>query len=557
MAFVLALLLLQAPQLPARDRAVAEAAGTGVIAGRVVDAETGEPIEDALVRLGTLTRPTEMPRRQTDARGGFRYEGLPPGDYILAVEPPEHHATHVMQILNSDIAGIMTGRVKPSVKLQAGGVREDVVVRLDRALAIDGRVVDETGQVMGEMQVIAEPTDAAATPFGRGAIAYSDDRGQFRLFGLAVGAYRVCATPFGFGRMSAPAGAGDTAPQRYVKTCYPSAPEGGGERVTLDRRGAPMLTIVMQRVRSYTISGRVTSESAAKNILVQAQRRGLDGNSMSVAVELKGDRFVARNVPPGEYTITARAGEDREEGSRFQGAERAIAHVRVEASDITGVDLVTTKGPTLRGRVVPDAPLPAGTKLRVQQAPTVRIFDFLESWSSKPVQEDLTFELTGIHGPVLVDVAGLPDGWVLTHVRYRGTDVTHAPTSVTTTADPTEFEIGVSPRSARLLVRAVNAQGEDTIGALVLLLPAQGERLYMQQLMMDGPPKVVDGAIEMPALAPGDYVAVALAFGDVMALMKDAAQIADLRRAGQPVTLKAGERRKIDVVVRPLSEVRR
>ena len=70
-------------------------------------------------------------------------------------------------------------------------------------------------------------------------------------------------------------------------------------------------------------------------------------------------------------------------------------------------------------------------------------------------------------------VRGLPEQWTVTAVRYRGLDVTDKATRFASTADSREFEIIVSPRSARLVVRATGA--DATASARVVIFSGTGQ----------------------------------------------------------------------------------
>ena len=551
---LVALLLLQAPaQPPVRDSRPIAAAGTASISGRVVDAETGEPVAGAMLQMGPLRVGMRGTQTEADDRGQFAVTGLAAGDYIVVVMPPELHATHLPQFVNNDMAAIMTSGPKASVQLK-DGERREIVVRLERALALDGRVLDEFGEPMSDVQVMAE--GGTMPPFSGGERELTDDRGIFRLFNLAAGTYRVCAIPFNNDwRSGPPPTGGDVLQRRYVKTCYPSAPEGGGERVAVKPTGTPMVTIVMQRVRGYTIAGTVGSEGGLKDVRVSVERVGPIGETTSVRVEIQEGRFTARGVPPGEYTITAEAGQDADAGYRYSAAERVRTKVRVDAADITGLEVVTAKGATVVGRLVPETALPAGTKLRVQPAPGTDLMSFSGDHRPAPVRDDLTFELTGIHEPLMFDVAGLPPGWVVASVRYRGADVTDTLAAVGNGRDPSELEIRVSPRSGQISTRTVDEKGQLVTAALVFMMPAKGDRAFTDQGLFREAKETADGSVEQPPVRPGEYVLLALTLGDLMQVARDPARLATLRPHGQPVIVAAGDRKTVDVVVRPLPEV--
>src|SRR2546427_4850390 len=79
----------QVSALPPRDRPTtppAMPAGTGVIKGRVVDAQTGGAVARARVRLNWMGPGIPRPPVTTDESGGFTFTGLPAGGFLLNVD---------------------------------------------------------------------------------------------------------------------------------------------------------------------------------------------------------------------------------------------------------------------------------------------------------------------------------------------------------------------------------------------------------------------------------------------------------------------------------------
>ena len=550
MLLVFVLFLAQAPQQAAPRDTKPVAAGTAVLAGRVVDAETGDPIPRALLQVMSKVgeRPTEL---EANDRGEFRLEGLGAGDYTVVASPPELRATHLPQVFGGDITSLMTRASRPTITLQPREAREDLVIRLPRALALDGIIVDDSGQALAGIRVSAELVQGL--PLGGSGQQTSDDRGRFRLFGLSPGVYRICAVPQGDFQMGQPS-SGDVVQRRYVKTCYPSAPAGGGERVSVAKdRPAPMLTIAMQRSSGFTVSGHVTSESGATNISVNISS-ATSTDSSSVGVEMQpGGRFIARGVTPGRYNISATGGSRPTGPYSSENTERGRVTVDVADTDVTGIEITTTKGATLLGRIVPAEPLPPRTTLRVQQSTMLGLVNFLSRAAPAAVRDDLTFQMSGLHDAILFEVSGLPPGWVVGAVRYRGADVTDTATPVVSSADPSQLEIHVTPHSGRVIARPVGADGQPVKAATVIVLTPAGERLALPT----GEPKTGTDSFEIGPLRPGEYIVAAVAFTDFMQMVRRPAGLAGFREIGRRVRVNAGEPLSIDVVVRPLPEAGR
>ena len=550
-ALPLSLLLCFAQQMPPRDPKPTprEGAPGAVIAGRVVDAETESPIPGAVVTISRL-RVSERSRQvEADETGAYRVPGLPAGDYRIVATPPDYKPTHISRTLNV-VPG--ASQMRPSLQLKAREIRDDVVIRLDRALAIEGRVIDELGQPMAGMRVNAERTDR---PGSSGMMHYSDDRGFFRVFGLTAGSYRVCALPGSLLDLRMSRGtSGDLVERPYVRTCFPSAPTGGGQRIALKTGAAPPhLVIAMQRVTGYVVSGRIMSESGRQNLSVSLQHLdNLSGGGQPLQPQVADGAFVVRGVPPGTYAVRATATPPRVDPYTEPDLERATAIIQVDAGDISNLELMTTKGATIVGRIVPETPLPRGTKPGVTRAGTYSRIPMMMGWAPVPLKADLTFELRNMFDPLLFDVIGLPKGWIVMSVRYRGTEILDTLTTLSSTRDPSELEIVVSPRSAQLHIRPVDAEGRLMEVARVAMIRATGDRVTVPPVFDAEPP--ADGSIAMAPVRPGEYAVLVLRADAPMASSTEYAAL--VRRLGTRIALAAGEQKTVNVVVTSLPEDR-
>jgi len=160
----------------------------GAIAGIVVDAGNNSPIRRAVITLSTVEAQPQDAVAWTDANGRFSFGYLPPGRYQLRAMRDGYQGTAY---------GADTFRRPPAViQLAAGQFRNDFIFRLQLMNSITGVVLDEDGDPIARVQVIA------MTPgFQRqkrrllpGPGAMTDATGHYRLNGLAPGRYAVAAT---------------------------------------------------------------------------------------------------------------------------------------------------------------------------------------------------------------------------------------------------------------------------------------------------------------------------------------------------------------------------
>lgn len=178
-------------QGPPRDQrtTVAAPSGAGGIRGRVVAADTGAPTRGALVTIATRGMLLTI---YTDARGRYELRDLAPGSYSLRAEPNRYQA----QFFSPNLPRSSAVVVPPRVAVFDGQISEAEDLKLPRAGAIVGRIVDERGDPISNVQV------TALHPADRSGFAYypsqaSDDLGRYRIFHLPPGEYLIVARTLG------------------------------------------------------------------------------------------------------------------------------------------------------------------------------------------------------------------------------------------------------------------------------------------------------------------------------------------------------------------------
>lgn len=168
----------------------APAVGTAMIAGQVVDTETGQPVPGAMVVMagvrlapgggGAVGRPG--PPVRTDSQGRFVFARLPAGSYLAQAQLEGY-----------------TGNSAPAVRtveLANGATVTDVRIQLTKLGTITGTVRDDGGDPVVGVEVFAlRRTSFQGRPptLGGAGRGKTDDRGEYRLTNLAPGEYYLCA----------------------------------------------------------------------------------------------------------------------------------------------------------------------------------------------------------------------------------------------------------------------------------------------------------------------------------------------------------------------------
>jgi Carboxypeptidase regulatory-like domain len=150
----------------------------GVITGRVIG-EDGQPLAGVSIRVTSARSGSTSARPLlTDEEGNFRLTELAPASYSLTAALPAYVTISV------------TGAAGESGPFHDG---DWVTIRMAKGGVITGRVISPTGEPIPGVSVKAvRLRDADGKPLGN--VNYSrrtDDRGVYRIFGLAAGVYVV------------------------------------------------------------------------------------------------------------------------------------------------------------------------------------------------------------------------------------------------------------------------------------------------------------------------------------------------------------------------------
>jgi hypothetical protein len=464
-------------QRPSRDTSAQPApTPTGKISGRVTTADTGRPVKRARVFVTAVELPGGR-GAMTDDTGLFELTELPAGRYTLTVS-------------KSGFVSLSYGQRRPlqaGTPLQLGDGQElkGIEFRLPRGGVISGRVIDEDGEpVAGAMVRVMRyqylQGDRRLTPAGNGQ---TDDRGQYRVWGLMPGDYYVNALTrlpgLGGGRGFGPAGGGpggavgpgggpivgrggraggpgidvgaiaalggaqvaaffggggDDQPVNYAPTYYPSATAVNDARpVTVGiSQEVQDIVISLQLVRTSRIAGRVLSPDGTPatngNVNVMSENAGTRGAQIGANFggRIQGDgSFAIANVPPGRYVLRAR-------GDNANTPLFGTLPLSVDGSDVNDVAVVLSAGSTITGTITflpGSSPAPALNQVRIG-APSTDQSAFGPQQNAR-VDNDGRFTLAGVPtGPHLIRPQGNMRGWSLKSVVLDGRDITDTPIEI-------------------------------------------------------------------------------------------------------------------------------
>jgi len=519
----------------------------GRITGRVVASDNGRPVKRARVFVTAV----ELPGGRgvlTDDQGVFDLTELPAGRYTLTVS-------------KSGFVSLSYGQRRP---LQAGTPLQladsqqmkGIVFQLPRGSVIGGRVLDEDGEAMPGIAVRVMryqylQGSRRLTPAGGGQ---TDDKGQYRVWGLMPGDYYVNAVargggfggPFGqfgpgaFGGgpgagaagpgggraaiggrggrggigAGAPAGNDSEQTTNYAPTYFPGVTSVNEAKPIAVGLSEEVLDINfnMQLVRVGRITGHivnpdgtpVTSGNVNLTIDVAGARGNQIGMSYGGRIQWDGE-FTIANVAPGRYILRAR-GDDSET------PQYAAQPVTVSGEDVSDLTVVLAQGATISGSVTflgaPGAS-PDPTQFRVT-APATDQSDVGPQPNAR-VGKDGAFELNGVpSGSHLIRSAGNARGFILKSVTINGRDVTDTPLTLRSGETVANVAVVFTDQQNEINGTVTNEQGTPVPDYTVLAFSTDASlwRPLSRQIMTARPDQT--GQYKIRGLPRGEYYLVAV-----------------------------------------------
>jgi protocatechuate 3,4-dioxygenase beta subunit len=472
----------------------------------------------------------------TDAEGRYEITGIPAGTYAIA-------ATKQNYVRSAFGAERVEGPGK-RMTLTDGQVLDKIDLRLTRAGVITGRVVDEFGDPVTDVQVMPMryqfvQGSRRLTPSGRSA--QTNDIGEYRLYGLTPGQYFISGTwrNFSMGNQET------TDRTGYAATYYPgTANVAEAQRLTIaPGQTITSINLTLLPIQTARVSGVVIDAQGRPmaGLSVSAmQRMGFAGFGGSGGMSQADGKFIINGLTPGEYIIRA----------NLPGGiqEQAIQNLTIDGSDISDLQLVVAKQSTLRGRVTFEQ---GGTP---PQASTIRITAMRDDpmvggFGNVTVKDDLTFEMPLSAGRVFVRSPPSGPNWRLSRVWLNGIDVTDTGIDVPVNGTLSDVVVELTDHLYPISGRVTDANGAVVRDCFVIVF-AQNPAAWTPGTRFQG--NVRPGLddlfhLKMPA---GDYYAVAITEVEPGA-WTDPEFLTQVRDRATKFTLGAGETKTVDLPLSP------
>jgi hypothetical protein len=506
----------QPQRMPARPLRPGETPpkGTAVIKGQVRSDGTGAPVRRAQVRAMSMeARGGGV--TNTDGNGNFEIKDLPAGRYTVTV-------------MKGGFAQAQFGQRRPGdmgtpIELADGQTADKVNFVLTRGGVISGTVVDDGGEPMAGAQVAAmlfqfmQGSRRLVPARSDGSTDRTDDKGNFRLFGLPPGDYFISASNRTNNFMAA--GMTSTEQDGFAPTYYPGTPnvteatritvKGGQE---INGANIPMIVARLARVRGRALNSRGEPAAGTMAMLTPADPFAtMMMTGMNNAMIGADGTFEFANVAPGRYNLNVRAS-----GMQNPNAEFAVLPVTVTNEDIDNVVITTYTGAVARGVVVTDDGSPP--PFRPEQVQVfAAMFEpgpmFMPPGQNR-INDDYTFEMTGLFDRRRFNASagmGAAVGWYLKAVLFDGQDITDSGAEFMPGRTYDGLQIVFTQKTTDLSGLLTDDRGKPVLDATVIVFPANRDRWnYLSRYIRTMRPDT-NGRFTTKNLPPAeDYLIIAV-----------------------------------------------
>jgi hypothetical protein len=511
------------------------------VSGRVVAAADGSPLKSARVILTPQHShtPSQMYSASSDSDGNFTLHDVPPGRY-------QFFSSHNGFVEQHYKAG--TSETAPVFSLRPGEKVSDVLFRMTAAAVITGRVSNEDGDPMSRVEVVAlrrpsEDETEDELPRHRKiqmetvGSAETDDRGQYRIFGLKSGEYFVRAEDspqiHGGRILDESVWLKQTLGSEYASVYFPAATQVSQAQVIPIKAGEEaQADLAMRRVKTVEISGRLIGANGPAThafINMKAPDEYESGFHRQDTTDEKGN-FHFQNIPEGSYYIQA---YQREEGSQVYES-RVRQKVEVTGDNIEGLVISLNAGITIQGKVKINGSSSINFD-RIQVA-LMPVDEDGQLGGHGEIKKDGTFEMKSVYdGNYAIRVWGLEnDGYVKS--AQRGPDDLLEKGLQVEGGASGRIEVTISSDGAQLEGSVSDDEG-PVIGARIRIVP--DPLTPYNRLRMDSATTDQLGHFSVTDIAPGKY--------KVTAKSMVSSETAAYKSEPQSITLSENEHKTLEL----------
>jgi hypothetical protein len=463
------------------------------IEGTVVNDGNGRPLKRAHVVLRPEKTGASAIGVDTDDKGAFAIRDVDAGRYSLSASRDGY--------LTSAVCLMGAVRLPQIFNIGAKETISGLTFRLLPFAVMAGRVSFDDGEPAIGIRVEAyrEYRNHLRHGYVVAASAATNDRGEYRMFGLQPGSYIVAASERSVVQYEQVREALRYATTFYVNStklseAVPVRLEYGQEIGGIDVLLARVRKV---RIRGQVISG-VTGEVVAGASIAMQRVDAHNTGSIAEAVHATFDRdkrFEIRDVTPGTYVIWAEGGD---------GGKALVGHVplTVGESDIDTLDVTMLGEREGSAVLVIDGGVKLAEPVRLRFEPRNERARVLQAAEEG---EGFRFSLMGDERYDLF-VTNLPNDFYLSAVRVNGVDVMALGIDGSAASVSHPLEVVLDSRGGRVSGRVLGADDSVWSRASIALIPDPPEGRV--QTYREGAADE-NGLFLIRGVAAGKYVLVA------------------------------------------------
>jgi protocatechuate 3,4-dioxygenase beta subunit len=505
--------LLAAQTQPAPDKCRVE--------GTVLNSVTGQPVPRVVVTLRSIGSFSRLPGNvaapataSTDAEGRFVFTSLAAGSYQISAQ-------------RDNFQYIPSRRSEP-LDLNAGDQKKDVLVQITPLGAIAGRVQNEEGDALPNVQVsvmIYQYTQAGRQLMARNS-ASTNDLGEYRIFGLASGKYFVRAATFS-GRVAA------SPDETYLPMYYPGATDPSAAAMVELGAGQDMRSVdfTLHRIRAVTVRGRVVKPAGATLVNVSLTAANGSMGAVNNGTNDPEGKFELRGAAPGAYTLTARSMI----ANKMYAAQRPI---QIGADDIEGIEMTLAPPADVSGVVR----MEGNTTVKLSDV-RVSLLASLQGGNQATVNDEGTFMVGNLAPDVYTINFYAPGNLFLKSARCGTTEVTESGVDLTA-GGGCDLTITLSANGGQIEGQVQDDDGKPAQGTLVTLI-AEGKRRGDASRMTSSTDS--NGHFKMVGVAPGSYRLYAWEEVNLNAVLYDPDFLKPFESSGESVQISEGDRKSVSL----------
>jgi uncharacterized protein (DUF2141 family) len=581
-------------QPPARDAAKAAPVGTAMLAGIVVTDETdARPLRR--VRVSITTSDRQVGRTTvTDDTGRFSFVALPAGRYMLSATK--------QGFVTASYGARRPNRPGTALVVADGQKVTDLTLRMTRGSVITGVIVDQNGDpfaganVSAMRNVFAGSGQRTLVPT---ASAQTDDRGQYRIWGLAESDYVVsAAVGFTPARDAEIARLTDADIKRALSEVVSATARPGGASDGRADPGARPRTVGYASV--FYPGTSVAAQAVPIKLAAAEERAGVDFplslvptakvegtvvvpegvNPQGLSIQMIGSNpqgmsldlfrrttpgadgsFTFAGLAPGPYAIVVQAqppGPPVGRAGPAPGPPRQPTHwaradVTLDGQDISGVSLTLQPGMVVAGRILLEgtsAPPPDLSRIRINLLPVQAPGEVSLGQMQFQADASGSFSLAGVTPGRYRLMASIPSprpdtvGWQLKSSVMHGRDTLDLPIDLREGTD--SAVITFTDRVTELNGTIQDANGQPAPEYHVVVFARDKTYWTPQSRRIRSIRPAADGKYVMPNLPPGDYLITAVTDMEPGEQF-DPAFLELLSRSAMALTLGDGEKKTQDL----------